>query len=55
MINMRFDAIRIGAGDTRAKGAWKRGMAAFTMIKGGQLMYEAPIVGQKYNFRPLID
>ena len=55
MINMRFDAIRIGAGDTRAKGAWKRGMAAFTMIKGGQLMYEAPIGGQKYNFRPLID
>ena len=54
MINMRFDAIRIGAGDTRAKGAWKRGMAAFTMIKGG-LMYEASIGGQKYNFKPLID
>ena len=42
------------AGDTKGKGAWKRGMAVFTMIKGG-LMYEASIGGQKYNFKPLID
>ena len=42
------------AGDTKAKGAWKRGMAVFTMIKGG-LMYEASIGGQKYNFKPLMD
>jgi len=42
------------AGDTKAKGAWKRGMAVFTLIKGG-LMYEASIGGQKYNFKPLMD
>jgi hypothetical protein len=42
------------AGDTKGKGAWKRGMAVFTLAKGG-LMYEASIGGQKYNFKPLID
>lgn len=42
------------AGDTKGVGAWKRGMAIFTLAKGG-LMYEASIGGQKYNFKPLID
>jgi len=42
------------AGDTHGKGAWKRGMAIFTLAKGG-LMYEATIGGQKYNFKPLVD
>jgi lipid-binding SYLF domain-containing protein len=42
------------AGDTKAAGAWKRGMAIFTLAKGG-LMYEASIGGQKYNFKPLSD
>ena len=40
------------AGDTRAVGVWKRGMAVFTLAKGG-LMYEASIGGQKFNFKPL--
>jgi lipid-binding SYLF domain-containing protein len=40
------------AGDTHGKGAWKRGMAIYTLAKGG-LMYEAAIGGQKYNFKPL--
>jgi lipid-binding SYLF domain-containing protein len=40
------------AGDTRAKGAWKRGMAVFTLVKGG-LMYEASIGGQKFKFKPV--
>ena len=40
------------AGDTRATGSWKRGMAVFTLAKGG-LMYEASIGGQKFNFKPL--
>jgi lipid-binding SYLF domain-containing protein len=40
------------AGDTQGVGAWKRGMAVFTLIKGG-LMYEASIGGQKYKFKPL--
>ena len=39
------------AGDTKAKGSWKRGMAIFTLAKGG-LMYEASIGGQKYKFKP---
>jgi lipid-binding SYLF domain-containing protein len=40
------------AGDTKATGSWKRGMAVFTIAKGG-LMYEASIGGQKFNFKPL--
>ena len=40
------------AGDTKAAGSWKRGMAIFTLAKGG-LMYEASIGGQKYKFKPL--
>lgn len=42
------------AGDTKGKAAWKRGMAVYTIAKGG-LMYEASIGGQKFNFKPLID
>ena len=42
----------VTAGDTHGKGMWKRGMAIFTLAKGG-LMYEASIGGQKYNFKPL--
>ena len=44
----------MSAGDTRARGTWKRGMAVFTLAKGG-LMYEASIGGQKFNFKPLDD
>jgi len=40
------------AGDTKAKGSWKRGMAVFTLAKGG-LMYEASIGGQKFKYKPL--
>jgi len=40
------------AGDTRARGEWKRGMVVYTLVKGG-LMYEASIGGQKYQFKPL--
>jgi lipid-binding SYLF domain-containing protein len=42
------------AGDTKAVGAWKRGMAVFTLAKGG-LMYEASIGGQKFKFKRLAD
>jgi lipid-binding SYLF domain-containing protein len=41
------------AGDTKGAGAWKRGMAVYTIAKGG-LMYEASIGGQKFNYKPLI-
>ena len=40
------------AGDTKAAGSWKRGMAVYTLAKGG-LMYEASIGGQKFKFKPL--
>ena len=40
------------AGDTKAVGSWKRGMAVFTLTKGG-LMYEASIGGQKFEYTPL--
>ena len=40
------------AGDTKGVAAWKRGMAVYTLIKGG-LMYEASIGGQKFNYKPL--
>jgi len=42
------------AGDTKGAAAWKRGMAVYTLAKGG-LMYEASIGGQKFNFKPLVD
>jgi len=42
------------AGDTKGRAAWKRGMAVFTLAKGG-LMYEASIGGQKFNFKPKMD
>jgi lipid-binding SYLF domain-containing protein len=42
------------AGDTKAVGSWKRGMAVFTLTKGG-LMYEASIGGQKFKFTALGD
>jgi len=42
------------AGDTKGKAAWKRGMAVYTLAKGG-LMYEASVGGQKFNFKPKID
>lgn len=40
------------AGDTKAVGSWKRGMAIYTLAKGG-LMYEASIGGQKFSFTPV--
>ena len=40
------------AGDTKGVAMWKRGMAVFTLAKGG-LMYEASIGGQKFNYTPL--
>jgi lipid-binding SYLF domain-containing protein len=36
----------------KAAGSWKRGMAVYTLAKGG-LMYEASIGGQKYKYKPL--
>ena len=38
--------------DAAAAGAYYKGMAVFTVAKGG-LMYEASIGGQKFNYKPL--
>ncbi len=40
------------AGDEKGAAEWYRGMAVFTVAKGG-LMYEASIGGQKFNFYPV--
>ncbi len=40
------------AGSTKGTGGWYRGMAMFTLAKGG-LMYEASVGGQKFNFKPI--
>jgi len=40
--------------ECKAVGAWKRGMAVYT-IAGGGLMYEASIGGQKFKYTPLKD
>jgi lipid-binding SYLF domain-containing protein len=39
-----------GARDAKATGAYKKGIATFTVAKGG-LMYEASIGGQKFNYK----
>jgi len=46
--------VSASAGETKGVGAWKHGMAVFTLAKGG-LMYEASIGGQKFNYKPLKD
>jgi lipid-binding SYLF domain-containing protein len=40
-----------GRNDARTEAAWRKGMAVFTITKGG-LMYEAAIGGQKFNYQP---
>ena len=42
------------AGDTAGVAGWKRGMAVYTIAKGG-LMYEASIGGQKFKYKALED
>jgi lipid-binding SYLF domain-containing protein len=37
--------------DATATGAYHKGMATFTIIKGG-LMYEASVGGQKFSYKP---
>jgi lipid-binding SYLF domain-containing protein len=41
-----------GQHDARAVGQYNKGMATFTVAKGG-LMYEASVAGQKFSFKPL--
>lgn len=40
-----------GQRDARTAGTYYKGMATFTVAKGG-LMYEASIAGQKFGFKP---
>jgi lipid-binding SYLF domain-containing protein len=41
-----------GKNDATTTGRYSRGMAVFTVAKGG-LMYEASLGGQKFSFKPL--
>ncbi len=41
-----------GRHDAATAGAYKKGMAVFTVAKGG-LMYAAALGGQKYSYKPL--
>ena len=40
-----------GKKDARDTGAYEKGMAVFTIAKGG-LMYQASVAGQKFSFKP---
>lgn len=42
-----------GKKDAKTTGDFYKGMAVFTIAKGG-LMYEASVGGQKFNYKPLI-
>jgi lipid-binding SYLF domain-containing protein len=41
-----------GQKDARAGGVYEKGMAVFTIAKGG-LMYAATVAGQKFSYKPL--
>ena len=41
-----------GKNDAKTVGQFHKGMAVFTVAKGG-LMYEATIAGQKFKYKPL--
>jgi lipid-binding SYLF domain-containing protein len=41
-----------GTGDASTAGAYRKGMAVFTVAKGG-LMYEASLAGQKFKYKPV--
>jgi lipid-binding SYLF domain-containing protein len=41
-----------GKKDAKTAGEFYKGMAVFTIAKGG-LMYEASLAGQKFNYKPL--
>jgi lipid-binding SYLF domain-containing protein len=41
-----------GKGDAGTRGKYYKGMAVFTVAKGG-LMYEASLGGQKYSYKPV--
>jgi lipid-binding SYLF domain-containing protein len=40
-----------GKNDAATKGEYYRGMAVFTIVKGGAL-YQASVAGQKYSYKP---
>ena len=44
----------VGGDKAQVKGGYQKGMAVFTLAKGG-LMYEASIGGQKFNYTPKVE
>jgi hypothetical protein len=47
-------SVSAGKNDAKTKGEYRKGMAVFTVVKGGA-MYEASLAGQKYKFKPIDD
>jgi lipid-binding SYLF domain-containing protein len=41
-----------GKKDAATAGGWQKGMAVFTIVKGGA-MYEASLAGQKFSYKPI--
>ena len=44
-------AVSAGKKDAKTAGGYRKGMATFTVAKGG-LMYEASVGGQKFTYKP---
>ena len=45
-------SVSAGKNDAKTKGEYRKGMAVFTVVKGGA-MYEASVAGQKYKYKPV--
>jgi lipid-binding SYLF domain-containing protein len=49
--NGASSGVSVGQNDARTRGIYQKGMAVFTVAKGG-LMYSASIEGQKFSYSP---
>jgi lipid-binding SYLF domain-containing protein len=49
--NGASSGVSVGQNDARTRGTYQKGMAVFTVAKGG-LMYSASIAGQKFSYSP---
>ena len=45
-------SVSAGKNDAKTKGEYRKGLAVFTVVKGGA-MYEASVAGQKYSYKPV--
>jgi lipid-binding SYLF domain-containing protein len=49
--NGASSGVSVGQNDARTRGIYQKGMAVFTVAKGG-LMYSASIAGQRFSYSP---